>query len=338
MKMKSLDQKLINLRSNPAAEDFILVDAKDPDSAFGILGTGMKNSGENRSKQEFFEDIQALVDQAIVDVMLSSINTYDRLTCKEDIFASSTVTPAIRMNSSTDIWMVRKGNYSQKKSIPFTCVDVRRTMIGHPPPWENEKTNIDLGLYSVTFNNHPEDDLRTFEAFKSFWIEAEQCHFRYFLEVFDPNASDCGLKPDEIPSFVNDQIARILSITPLAASPLFLKLPYHGPKAMQELAQFDKDLLIGILGGSSGTTYDSFKLIAEAQKYGARAAIFGRRIKDSEDPPTFVKFLDQIVKKKISPERAVEEYHAEIEKAGIEPRRTLKEDSKISSEALKYLL
>jgi hypothetical protein len=338
MKLKSLDQKIVNLHSGLTAEDFILVDAKDPISAFGILGTGKTSSGKNKSKQEFFEDIQAMVNQSIIDVMLTTVNTYDRLTNKEDIFATTPVTPAIRMNSSTDIWMVRNGNYSQMRSIPYTCASVGRIMIGHTPPWENEKPKIDLGLYSITFNNNPDDDIITLEAFKSFWTEAEQNQFRYFLEVFDPNTSECGLKPDEIPGFINDQIARILSITPLAASPLFLKLPYHGPDAMQELVKFDNDLIIGILGGISGTTYDSFKLISEAQKYGARCAIYGRRIKYSEDPLTFVKFLDLIVKKKISPEKAVEEYHAEIEKLGKRPLRPFKEDRKISSSALQYLL
>ena len=37
------------------------------------------------------------------------------------------------------------------------------------------------------------------------------------------------------------------------------------------------------LGGGAGTTYDAFKLIAEAQKYGARAALFGRKINNAEN-------------------------------------------------------
>ncbi len=42
---------------------------------------------------------------------------------------------------------------------------------------------------------------------------------------------------------------------------------------MEELVAYDPHLVVGILGGSAGTTYDAFKLIAEAQKYGARAAL-----------------------------------------------------------------
>ena len=39
---------------------------------------------------------------------------------------------------------------------------------------------------------------------------------------------------------------------------------YHGPKAMEELVHYDPHLIVGILGGSAGTTYDAFKLLAEA--------------------------------------------------------------------------
>jgi hypothetical protein len=39
--------------------------------------------------------------------------------------------------------------------------------------------------------------------------------------------------------------------------PVFLKIAYHGPTAMEELASYDPHLVPGILGGSSGTTYDA---------------------------------------------------------------------------------
>jgi len=37
------------------------------------------------------------------------------------------------------------------------------------------------------------------------------------------------------------------------------------PKAMEELAQYDPNLVVGILGGGAGTTYDAFRLIHDAQ-------------------------------------------------------------------------
>ena len=67
-----------------------------------------------------------------------------------------------------------------------------------------------LGLYSVTFNNRLDDDLRTLEEYNRFRVEAEAKGFRHFLEVFDPNAPK-DLNPDQVPAFINDMIARTLA-------------------------------------------------------------------------------------------------------------------------------
>ena len=66
---------------------------------------------------------------------------------------------------------------------------------------------------------------------------------------------------------------------------------YHGPKAMEELVHYDPHLVVGILGGSAGTTYDAFKLLSEAKKYGARVALFGRKINNAENQLAFIRFL-----------------------------------------------
>jgi hypothetical protein len=84
--------------------------------------------------------------------------------------------------------------------------------------------------------------------------------------------------------FINDKILRSLAGVTEAGRPVFLKIVYHGPRAMEELAQYDPNLVVGILGGSAGTTYDAFKLIHDAQKYGARVALFGRKINNAEHP------------------------------------------------------
>ena len=60
---------------------------------------------------------------------------------------------------------------------------------------------------------------------------------------------------------------------------------------MEELVQLDPHLVVGILGGGAGTTYDAFKLLAEAQKYGARAALYGRKINNAEHQLSFIAFL-----------------------------------------------
>ena len=85
-----------------------------------------------------------------------------------------------------------------------------------------------------------------------------------------PNVNS-GIAPEKLGEFINDNIIRSLAGVPESGRPVFLKIVYHGPRAMEELAQYDPNLVVGILGGSAGTTYDAFKLIHDAQKYGARA-------------------------------------------------------------------
>ena len=111
--------------------------------------------------------------------------------------------------------------------------------------------------------------------------------FRYFLEVFNPNV-DPGIEAEKIGGFLNDCIIRCLAGVTRAGRPVFLKIPYNGPGPLEELASYDSSLVVGILGGSSGTTLDAFQLIHDAQKYGARVALFGRKINLSEHPLAFI--------------------------------------------------
>ena len=39
---------------------------------------------------------------------------------------------------------------------------------------------------------------------------------------------------------------------------------------MEALAAYDRSLVVGILGGSAGTSFDAFHMLWEAKKYGAR--------------------------------------------------------------------
>src|SRR5204862_4725357 len=133
----------------------------------------------------------------------------------------------------------------------------------------------------------------TLEQYRLFREEAERKGFRHFWEVFDPNAPD-GLSPQDVPQFINDSIARTLAGVGAAGRPVFLKIVYHGPRAMEELVSYDPHLVVGILGGSAGTTYDAFKMLAEAKKYGARAALYGRKINSAECQLAFVRLLRHI--------------------------------------------
>jgi len=117
---------------------------------------------------------------------------------------------------------------------------------------------------------------------------------------------------------------------------VFLKVVYHGPRAMEELVAYDPHLVVGILGGGAGTTYDAFKLIAEAQKYGARVALFGRKINNAENQLAFVEFLRLIVDGAIGPEEAVRAYHAVLAKLNIRPRLKLEDDLTLQTSVMSY--
>jgi hypothetical protein len=127
-----------------------------------------------------------------------------------------------------------------------------------------------------------------------------------------------------------------LAGVPQSGRPVFLKVVYHGPRAMEELCQYDPNMVVGIMGGSSGTTYDAFKLIHDAQKYGARAALFGRKINNAEHQLAFIAMLRLIVDGKISPEEAVRAYHGVLQGKGIRPHRSLEEDLKLTDSVMSY--
>ena len=54
-----------------------------------------------------------------------------------------------------------------------------------------------------------------------------------------------------------------------------------------------------------GTTRDAFQLLFDAKKYGARVALFGRKINNSECQLAFVEFLRLIADGHLEPAEAV---------------------------------
>jgi hypothetical protein len=339
---KSLDRKLAAIHADPSGcREFILADAKDADMAFGIGAPGKSpeaHAGEVRFRSlgEYREQMRQIVGQGLVDIMLMSASSNEVLTIKERLFDNSPVTPAARANDTTDIWVIRGGHYHERPSEPFRSAAIDHIQCGHLDCKPEERVvGCNLGLYSITFNNAYEQDYQALEEYRAFRLEAERKGFRHFLELFDPNAPQ-GLSPEQIPRFVNDCVARTLAGVAQSGRPLFLKMVYHGPKAMEELASYDPHLIIGILGGGAGTTYDAFKLIAEAQKYGARIALFGRKINNAECQLAFVQFLRLIVEGQVSPEEAVRAYHGVLQRLGITPQRALEDDLKLQTNVMSY--
>lgn len=327
-----LDRKLANIRAGKyTRSDFIIADAKDSDVGAGITATGFDWSGESprrRSRQEFLSQIEEIIKQDIVDIMLVSQSNLELLQ-ERGAFAGSEIKPAIRANLEGMCWgAVRHSKYTLAASIPFRDANIARVMANYPT------SGTDLGLYSVSFCNDLETDARTLNAFAAFRAEAAKYGFKYFYEVFNPSV-DIGLGPDEIGEFVNDNIIKSLASVPRADRPLFLKMPFNGPRALEELVNFDSELIVGVLGGGTGTTRDTFELVYQAERYGARLALFGRKINLAEAPLDLLVLMRQVADGTIEPEEAVRAYHGDLQRLGLRPARPLEDDRKITEDVLK---
>jgi hypothetical protein len=342
MVIKALDEKLARIHADPSGcKDFILADAKDADMALAIGAPGRSpeaHSGELRYRTlaEFRATIEQIVAQGLVDIMLMSASTSEVLTIHKRIFERSHVTPAARVNDTTDIHIFRGSKYPTEPSLPFRTATLDHIQCGHLDCKPEERhQGANLGLYSITFQNDSVIDREALEEYKQFRLEAERKGFHHFLEVFDPNRPE-AVDASKVPEFINDAIVRTLGGVTSRGRPIFLKMVYHGPKAMEELVRYDPHLVVGILGGSAGTTYDAFKLLSEAKRYGARVALFGRKINNAENQLAFIRFLRLIADGEISAEEAVQAYHGVLHQLGIRPHRSLEDDMQLQTGVMSY--
>ncbi|MCB1380941.1 MAG: hypothetical protein KDK89_21615 [Alphaproteobacteria bacterium] len=339
--MPRLDRKLANIREGRyKPTDFIIADAKDGDMGSGLKATGFtlptkEQPKRPRTRPEFIAHIHEIVDQGIVDIMLTSVSNMELLH-ERGAYANSEVQPAIRANDTTDCWAgVRHGTYAKDPSRPFRTANIARAMYGTASPAPGQPvTGTDLGLYSVTFLNDTAHDAHALEEFALFREEAASIGFRYFYEVFNPNVA-CGLERKELGEFMNDCILRSLAGLTKAERPEFLKIVYNGPAALEELASFDPSLVVGVLGGGAGTTRDTFELLRQAERYGGRVALFGRKINLAEAPLDLLVLMRKVVEGDLSSEEAVRAYHGELQKQKIAPTRSLDDDLAITEEVLK---
>lgn len=339
---KSLDQKIARILADPSCKDFIIADAKDADMAFGLSAPGQ--SPEHYAKEARFRTLddyrqlmREIVEQGLIDIMLMSASSNEVLTIQERLFDNSHITPAVRANDTTDIWLASgTGRYGTQSSQPFRTATIDHIMCGKAECAPSErKLGADLGLYSITYNNDVHLDRPALLAYNEFRLEAEKKGFRHFLEVFAPN--NChGFEPKDVARFINDNIVRTLAGVTSRGRPVFLKIPYFGPEPMEMLAAYDRSLVVGILGGSSGTTFDAFNLIDQAKRHGARVALFGRKINSSEHQLSFVKYLRAVADGDIAPAEAVRAYHGDLKTLGINPYRTLEDDLRETTQTTSY--
>lgn len=323
-KSLKLDQKLDRIRSGSyTPHDFIIADAKDGDMGGGAGALGINSeTGLANPASVYRSAMKEMVASGLVDIMLMSVSSAEALAMETDCL-SYDVTPAVRLNEGTDIWGFRGASYRAHPAQPFRTARIDRA-----------RALCDLGLYAVTFYNDVERDVSTLEAYSQFRDEASAAGMRHFLEVFNPAFSiDTG--DEDVGIYINDAIVRCLAGVARADRPLFLKMQYNGARAMAELAAFDpENLIVGILGGSAGTARDTFELISQAERFGARVALFGRKIYHAEDPLEIVRSMRRVVEGQISPEEAVVAYHDHLKKTGKSPIRSLEADREVTDPIL----
>jgi hypothetical protein len=321
--VRRLDRKLGNIAAGRyTPDDFVIADAKDADMAFGLTCAGPVNGGAGgyRTRRDYLDAMRALVAHDELDILLTSASNGERIAGEGTL---TEMTLAVRANDTTDIWNHRGGRYPAAPSRPFRTADLAAV-----------RPFCDLVLYSVTFNNDVDYDLATLAAYGEFRQQAAALGLRHFLEVFNPNAP-AGLAPDQVGAFVNDSIIRTLAGVTQQQRPVFLKVAYNGPDALDELAGYDPSVVVGILGGSAGTTRDTFELLRQAEKYGARVALFGRKIQRAESQLDLVTLMRSVLRDELSPADAVRAYHDALAQAGLAPDRKLEDDLEVTDPVLR---
>ncbi|WP_062119821.1 hypothetical protein [Aureimonas sp. AU40] len=327
---KRMDHKLARIRSGQySPKDFIIADAKDGDMALGTgtagpdFGADGKPTGRMRPLQVYRDGMERMVASGLIDIMLTSLSSAEVLT-KKGVYDGSDVTPAVRLNDGSDIWHWRGANYKHLPTVPFRTARLDRV-----------KPVSDLGLYALTFFNDLDQDRRSLDAYAEFRDEATAAGVRHFLEVFNPQF-EVKTAGSDFATYNNDAIARCLAGVSSLDRPEFLKVVYNGPRATEELASYDPGhLIVGILGGASSTTRDTLEMVKQAEKYGARVALFGRKIFFAEDCEEIVRHMRLVIEEDVSSEEATKRYHDILGKKGIRSKKSLEEDLEITDPSLK---
>jgi hypothetical protein len=328
--LKRLDQKLAQIeKGSYRPSDFIIADAKDADMAGGIAANGprLDASGQPtdvmRPMQVYRDDMVTMIRSDLVDIMLTSLSSAEYLAA-EGHYAASDITPAVRLNDGSDIWLMRGADYKRLPCRPFRTARLDRV-----------RPVADLGLYAITFYNDLEKDYRTLEAYAQFRDEASAAGVRHFLEVFNPHF-DVATPGSDFASFNNDAIVRALAGVSRLDRPVFLKMAYNGPRATEELATYDPGkLIVGILGGAFSTSRDTLEMVKQAEQYGARVALFGRRIFFADSSTGIVRAMRLMLEEDLSSEEACKAYYDDLVKQGIRPKLSLEEDLALTDPVLK---
>jgi len=331
---KSLDRKLRRILADPSCGDYILADAKDADMAFGLAAPGLASGGQPgrgpfRSLHAYRDEIRTLVAEGLVDIMLMSASTSEALAIDERLFDTSPVTPAVRMNDTTDIWLAAgTGGYGREPALPFATTTIAQAQWGRaeaPAPGPGPGAN--LGLFSITLNDSAPLDRAMLEAYKSFRLEAERAGFtgagqarRQPSRRRGPvSRRSCGagtrgraaggpalVPQDSLPRSDRDGAAR--GLRPLAGGRRARWLGRHHPRRLRPCR------------GVEASWCPGSALRPQDQRCRTPADIRAARVADGD----------------LAAAEAVRAYHGELEKLGVQPHRPLDDDLARSPSAAAY--
>ncbi len=322
--MRRIDEKLAKITSGQyGPRDFIITFAKDADLLRGCSATGRGPDGRGRPLSAYRADVRRVIESDLADIVLTSLGTAEAL-ADDGAYMRSNATPAVRLSDPTERWQVRGGAYGALPGVPFRSSRL-----------DAVKPVATLGLYGMTFYNDPARDQATLHAYTEFRDIASRVGIRHFLQITDPRvAVDIG---DADPAaYRNDMVARMLAGIPRRERPIFVEVEYHGPAAMEELANWDPArLVVGITSCVDGTTRDSLERLAQAERHGARLCGFSRDGFDCEDPVLMLAAMRRVVLDGIGSFEAVRAYHDDLKSAGLSPRRALQDDVELTSPLLR---
>ena len=258
---KSLDRKLARILADPACRDFILADAKDADMAFGLAAPGRSpehHAGEAvpHAGRVPRRSCGRSSRQGLVDIMLMTASIQRGA---GDPRAAVRRFPRHPGRSGQrhhrHLAGRRRRRYGRQPARPFRTATIDHIQCGKVDCAAAERApgrgpGPVLASRSTTTSSWTADTLDAYSAFR-LEAEARASATSWRSSTLTPPANmparptwPVRQRPDRPRPGGRASRGR----------PLFLKMAYHGPAAMEALPATIRSLVMGILGGSAGTT------------------------------------------------------------------------------------
>ena len=246
--------------------------------AFGIGAPGRSpeaHPGEIRFRtlKEYRDIIREIVRQELVDIMLMSASTSEVLTIGErHLRQQPGHAGRARANDTTDIHVVRGGKYLASPPLDVSLGDARPHPVRQDrmrPAGARHSAPISGSTASPSTTDSTTTSRRSKRS-RSFGSKPSgrasgtswKSSIRTVATRFD--AKDAGSVHQRHRSHA------VWRASPAPAGRCSSRSSTTARRPWKSCTATIRSLVIGILGGSAGTTYDAFKLLAEAKKYGAK--------------------------------------------------------------------